>query len=224
MSAPASTTRLEPAQRERFASDGYLALPGLVSRAWLDEVGAIVAAHQARGRFEVMPPASGDLFVIQALSERAPELRRHFRTGPVAWLAREILGPEIRLLSNRYLVKPPGGHEIFPWHRDREEYANVATGEGITLWIPMADVDRANGCLWYVPGSHRAEEGAAAPPPVCVPMQRGDVAVHTMGTLHMSGRNRTEAPRAVVALEYIRADAIDPATGRRFEHAALIEP
>jgi hypothetical protein len=224
MAAAPSAARLEPAQRERFASDGYVVLPGLVSGAWLDEVGAIVAAHQAQGHFDVMAPASGDLFVIQALSERAPALRPYFRTGPVVWLARELLGPELRLLSNRYLVKPPGGHEIFPWHRDREEYANVPTDDGITLWIPMADVDRDNGCLWYVPGSHRAEAGAAAPPPVCAPMQRGDVAVHTMGTLHMSGRNRTEAPRAVVALEYIRADAIDPATGRRFEHAALIEP
>jgi ectoine hydroxylase-related dioxygenase (phytanoyl-CoA dioxygenase family) len=217
------TALLSQEQRESLARDGYLHLSGFFSNTWLDEVEALITSNLKEGRLEMPPARSDELYAVQALSERVPELRRHFWSGPVVELAKQLLGPSIRLVSNRYLVKPPRSKELFPWHRDNEEYAHVKADEGLTFWFPMVSVSRENGCLWYVAGSHLAPEGGRpAPAPVCVPMQRGDLAVHSLGTKHMSGSNRSSEPRAVVALEYIRADAVHPETGQPFEHAVLI--
>jgi hypothetical protein len=218
---PGPAGPLGAAQLDQLARDGYLHIPGGIAAAWLDDVQAVLAPE-----LDALRPASGDgLFAVQQLAERIPALRPSLWAGLPVELARQLLGPAVRLLSARYLVKPPQCPEVFPWHRDCEEYGDVDPDDGITLWIPTLAVDRTNGCLWYVPGSHRAA-GADAPEaaPVCLPMQRGDLALHAMGTRHMSGRNRTDATRTVLVLEYIRADARDPATGRPFTHAHLIAP
>ncbi|HEU4534808.1 MAG TPA: phytanoyl-CoA dioxygenase family protein [Polyangiaceae bacterium] len=223
MATTTPTPSLSPAQRQRLEDEGYLHLPGFFPPAWLDEVDALVAANLKEGRLVMPAEGEGKLFAVQFLSERAPALRPYFWRGPTADLAHELLGPAVRLVTNRYLVKPPHCQEVFPWHRDCEEYANVSADAGVTMWIPLAAATRQNGCLWYVPGSHRAPDGAALPPPVCVPMARGDLALHSLGTNHMTGRNRTAEARAVVALEYIKADARHPETGLLFENAPLLE-
>lgn len=219
--APSPDGPLGAEQLEQLARDGYLHVRGWIAAAWLDHVQAALAPE-----LDALRPAAGSgLFALQQLADRIPALRPSLWAGPPVELARQLLGPAVRLLSARYLVKPPQCPEIFPWHCDCEEYGDIDPADGITLWIPTVTVDRSNGCLWYVPGSHRVA-GADAPPsaPVCLPMQRGDLALHAMGTRHMSGRNRTDATRAVIVLEYIRADARDPATGRPFTHAHLIAP
>ncbi len=42
---------------------------------------------------------------------------------------------------------------LFRWHQDYSY--NLTSDNGVTLWVPMVDVDDTNGCLRLVPGSHR---------------------------------------------------------------------
>ena len=41
---------------------------------------------------------------------------------------------------------------LSPWH---QEYPyNLTSDNAVTLWLPLVDVDLANGCLLLAPGSH----------------------------------------------------------------------
>jgi ectoine hydroxylase-related dioxygenase (phytanoyl-CoA dioxygenase family) len=221
MTAPAAW--LSAAQRACFENDGYLHVPGLLPAPWVDGVAAAIGSSFGTELAQVEAAARGELFSLQRLSERAPALQPYFHAGPAVEVACELLGPSVRLLSNRYVVKPARSNDIFPWHRDCEEFANVSAEAGITLWIPLGPVTAESGGLWYAPGSHRSPEPVAAPrPPVSFAMQRGDLVVHSFGTMHMSGRNRTDAAREVVTLELIRADTLHPLTGQPFRHAILL--
>ena len=53
-----------------------------------------------------------------------------------------------------YITKWPGDHSAFPPHQD-PTLVDERHHTGVTVWIPLVDVDVANGMLHVVPGSHR---------------------------------------------------------------------
>ena len=42
-----------------------------------------------------------------------------------------------------------------PWHQDEAYWDPRFDHEGISIWIPLQDVADDNGCMVFVPGSHR---------------------------------------------------------------------
>ena len=41
------------------------------------------------------------------------------------------------------------------WHQDYSYWTRTEPMSHLTCWIALDDSDRDNGCLYYVPGSHR---------------------------------------------------------------------
>src|SRR2546428_801153 len=49
---------------------------------------------------------------------------------------------------------PPGEDTyLSPWHQELPY--NLASGNAVTLWLPLVDVDELNGCLRLAPGTQR---------------------------------------------------------------------
>lgn len=68
--------------------------------------------------------------------------------------------PALVLFHDHLLHKPPAG-EGMDWHQDFS-YLPLDRPDGMTLWIALDDITDGNGCLYYLPGSHRLGERRAA--------------------------------------------------------------
>ena len=69
---------------------------------------------------------------------------------------------EVRLYHDHALIKLPWANPT-NWHADNP-YDPYRSGEAIMLWIALDDADARNGCLHFLPGSHRRDrldDGAA---------------------------------------------------------------
>lgn len=69
-------------------------------------------------------------------------------------LAAELAGVDgIRIWHDQALIKPPYGNPT-AWHLD-VPYWSFSSRDALSIWVALDDATQANGCLWYIPGSHR---------------------------------------------------------------------
>ncbi|XP_073496161.1 phytanoyl-CoA dioxygenase domain-containing protein 1 isoform X2 [Phyllobates terribilis] len=60
------------------------------------------------------------------------------------------------IVQSMYIFKQPNiGGEVTP-HQDATFLHTEPLGRIIGFWIAIEDANRENGCLWFIPGSHRA--------------------------------------------------------------------
>ncbi len=114
-----------------------------------------------------------------------------------------------------FITKWPGPDSGFAPHQD-PTLVDERTAVGVTVWIPLHDVDLDNGMLWVVPGSHRFPGGFRVadvdqfPFADCehdiidelgagIPMRAGEILVFDNRVIHYSLPNRSTAPRVVAS-------------------------
>jgi hypothetical protein len=189
---------------------------GLIRTSVLDEDG-VAAALEAFGRLR---PADG-FAPVGAVTYHCTFLDTdETYRREVSALARELLSPAVErvladfdVLQAHFYVKPPGeGH--FDLHQNWPMVELDDTS--VTLWCPLVDVDRENGTLEYVPGSHKLLPHVQGPytasyfdeilPEVweatrAVPLAAGEGAIFDDGLIHGSRRNTSDRPR--IALQVI---------------------
>ncbi|MEU9290184.1 phytanoyl-CoA dioxygenase family protein [Streptomyces sp. NPDC048275] len=203
---------------EEFEENGFAIVRGLFTAAEIDELcaefAALHAAGPVPGHFEPRASKTGDPadplhayprvmqpHRINALSLRVlldPRLRDVLET---------LLGEEVLAAQSMFYFKPPGarGQAL---HQDNF-YLRVEPGTCVAAWIACEAIDRENGGLEVVPGTHRMdlfcpEEADPAlsfvreyvpPPPgltaVPVDMEPGDVLFFNGSLVHGSGPNRS---------------------------------
>ncbi len=154
-------------------------------------------------------------------SHYAPALARTalYRNASVA--ARQLLGPAARRVFEHAILKPAARGAETPWHQD-DAFNQTGSGysESISVWMPLQDVTPLNGCLYYVPGSHRGPlfphrspgndpriHGLETSPPadaraIAAPVPAGGAVIHHSRTLHRAGSNFSEQPRRACTLGF----------------------
>jgi phytanoyl-CoA hydroxylase len=202
--------------RDRFLSDGFVVVPGFLSRAAVDDLHINVERYVR----DVVPalPLSDALYVDRSRPETLKQLHRMsvdpyfagLRTDP-HWLAlaEELLVEPVRCHEPEWFNKPPGEEAPTPPHQDNY-YFNLTPPHVLTIWVALEPVDAGNGCLRYLPGSHRAglrphgrssvlgfSQGitdygdADKAGEVTVQLQPGDAVVHHGMTVHRAEANRS---------------------------------
>ena len=87
-------------------------------------------------------------------SEYSKSLARH---PNILSTVEDIVKPGIALFSAKLISKGPfEPNNVCHWHQD-EAYWNIYS-ESMTrmsVWLPLQDTDRTNGCLRIVPGTHK---------------------------------------------------------------------
>lgn len=114
----------------------------------------------------------------------------------------------------------PGLSPPTPPHQDALNFRNQ-TGSMINIWVPLSRVDAENGCLHYIPGSHRFGARFHQPPKtggpdivspyraldmlseVAVHADPGDVLVHHGLTIHSSEANLSNQERWALGFPYV---------------------
>jgi phytanoyl-CoA hydroxylase len=147
--------------------------------------------------------------------ERVRQFSLDPRLGRVACELGDLDG--VRLWHDQTLVKPPWGDPT-GWHLDTPAFAFTHPGTS-TFWIALVDTDLRNGCMHYVPGSHKLRlmttgnwrldglrllnpEWEFVDPVPC-PARAGTLVVHNGFTAHGAGANMTPAPRPALSITWL---------------------
>lgn len=180
------------------------------------ELYEVEAGHRSRPD-EVVCHFLGGWRVDPALHDLA------FHPGLTA-IARALLGVEgLRLWHDQVFAKPARHPGVVPWHQDYAYWTRTEPECHVTAHVAVDRADEDNGCLRYVPGSHRwgllpkvafdgpidqVREHVPRDAPwreVSMRLQPGEVVFHHSRILHGSGANRSDRPRRACVVNWMGA-------------------
>jgi phytanoyl-CoA dioxygenase PhyH len=196
----------DPEAEKEFTRKGYVVRPFLEKH----EIDAAQSLHDSltpRIPRDLYQSVSGDSTYRQQVSDGI----RNIIQGRL----KEFL-PEYRISFCSFVTKRPASTNgslpvhIDPWFSDNRRHRSVH------VWCPLIDVDRNNGCLKVVAGSHRLRNTPFTvtmnPTPFdhlrtqldrdfasYIPMAAGESIFYDGRLLHASGENRSPRPRVALA-------------------------
>jgi ectoine hydroxylase-related dioxygenase (phytanoyl-CoA dioxygenase family) len=138
--------------------------------------------------------------------------------------ASQLLGGAVRFWHDQLFCKPARHGGVVAWHQDFSYWTRTQPMAHLTCWIALDDATRDNGCLQYVPGSHRwdllpitglagdmnAIRSGLTPEqqehfkPVAVELKKGEAAFHHPLMIHGSFANSTDRQRRAAVLNVCR--------------------
>lgn len=223
------TVVLSREQIDFYGREGYLSIPEITTSEevmWLREIYDRLFSERA-GR-EV-----GDQFDLAGTDEEgkdaalpqilgptryAPELAQGlFRVNAQA-IAKQLIGPQATLTGEHMIFKPALTGAETPWHQDEAYWDPDLDYQSMSIWIPLQEATLENGCMWFVPRSHREEvrthhsighdsrihglevDQIDHSTAVACPLSAGGATVHHNRTLHYAGPNISEIPRRAYIL------------------------
>ncbi|MEM6551653.1 MAG: phytanoyl-CoA dioxygenase family protein [Planctomycetota bacterium] len=146
------TRRLTPAEMDAYHRDGFVVIPGVMSR---QEV-ALIDAEITRLRETTSDDEGGDPNFILALGNRSSITQQICRDERVLTLIEDIVRPGIAIYSAKMVEKLPNDPAVCHWHQDDTYYIENSQSDcRMSTWLPLQDTDERNGGLWVVPGSHK---------------------------------------------------------------------
>ncbi|GAA5221926.1 phytanoyl-CoA dioxygenase family protein [Membranihabitans marinus] len=70
--------------------------------------------------------------------------------------ASQLLGDRaVRFWHDQLFCKPAQHGGVVAWHQDYSYWTRTSPMQHLTCWVGLDDVDKSNGCVYYIPGSHR---------------------------------------------------------------------
>lgn len=217
--------RLSEQQVAQFREQGFLAVERITSseevvrmRDVYDKLFAARTGREAGDHFDLAgPDEEGVPPALQQMlnpSRYAPELASLRCAENALAAARQLLGPACEAQGDHAILKPAAMGAPTPWHQDEAYWNPELEYNALSVWMPLQDATRENGCMHFVPGSHRREvlphhpinhdprvHGLEVDAPVdaaeavACPLPAGGATFHLARTLHYAGENRTAEPR-----------------------------
>lgn len=223
---------------ETYRRDGYL-LPGRAVFApdRFARLTELFEEHLARAQAAGERGDSGGLDMPHVHDARLLEF---LLADEILDLVEPLIGPDIGLFASAFLSKEPHTGRATPWHEDsyfwdgRFDRMDAIT----TVWLALDPVDRENGCMKVLPGSHLdgasqyefadptefsfdrvvtggVDEAAA----VHFELGAGECSLHDARIIHGADPNRSPRRRAGYTMRYFsQALRFDPQHPRNAGH------
>jgi ectoine hydroxylase-related dioxygenase (phytanoyl-CoA dioxygenase family) len=139
--------------------------------------------------------------------------------------ASQLLGGPVRFWHDQLFCKPAQHGGVVAWHQDYSYWTRTTPMAHLTCWIGLDDATKDNGCLQYIPGSHRwsllpitglagdmeairavltPEQHQQFTHPVAVELKKGEAAFHHPLMIHGSFANATDRQRRATVLNVLR--------------------
>lgn len=202
----------DAALQETYNQQGFVTTP-LLSEEEVKQLSEWYYAHQ--------PESDGQFQVT--LEVKDEDYRKQ-----VDALLKQVIAPKLKNLLRGYrplfgsfVVKPMADGGIMPMHSDWQ-YTNEDQ-PSFGVWVPLVPVNKENGALVMVPGSHRhatmlrgqntqnvysiIEPLLKADRVVTLEQPAGEAVIFDHRTIHGSGQNYTLQPRLAVAITMAPIDA-----------------
>lgn len=142
--------------------------------------------------------------------------------------ASQLLGGAVRFWHDQIFYKPARHGGTVLWHQDYSYWTRTQPMAHLSCWIALDDSTRDNGCLHYVPGSHRWDllpragfandmdavldsltaEQRNEFKPLAMELKKGESCFHHPLMVHGSYENRTDNARRAVVLNVFREGVI----------------
>ncbi|MEP6922740.1 MAG: phytanoyl-CoA dioxygenase family protein [bacterium] len=143
----------------------------------------------------------------------------------------QLLKGAVRFWHDQIFYKPAHHGGVVAWHQDYSYWTRTKPMAHLSCWIGLDDSTRENGCVHYVPGSHRwnllpitgladdmnsiqtvlTEEQKQDFRPVPIELKKGEASFHHPLMVHGSFGNSSERQRRAVVINVIR-DGVVSAT------------
>ncbi len=224
--------RLSDDQVEFFHEHGYVSGIKLLNEEQINQLNRELA--------EVMDPnhPDHDLFYEFHSNESTDPDRivfhslGHWRMTPgfhdILWnpafliAAHQLLGEKgVRFWHDQLFCKPAKHGGVVAWHQDFSYWTRTTPMQHLTVWVGLDDVTQENGCMQYIPGSHRwglldkpvltgdmvglkaflnEEQTKQLDHPTPIEMKKGFASFHHPLLVHGSFENNSDRPRRAFVL------------------------
>lgn len=150
--------------------------------------------------------------------------------------ASQLLGNvPVRFWHDQIFWKPPKQGGVVAWHQDYSYWTRTKPVAHLTCWCGLDDATKENGCLQYIPGSHRwgllpktviagelqgikdflnDEQKKQLEHPQFAEVKAGEAIFHHSLTLHGSGANTSSRPRRAFVINVfadgVKSDSDEP--------------
>jgi len=169
--APATLkpTHLLTAEQIAFYHEhGYLAIEAVMPQAEIAEVRRIydrlfnedrdktggdthdLAGAKQAGEKEAIPQ------ILQP-AKYAPTLLATQMVANLKAMMRQLHGEETKMMGDHAINKPPHNEAATPWHQDEAYWDPAKEYSSLSVWVPLQPATTRNGCMHFVPGSHRID-------------------------------------------------------------------
>ncbi len=138
--------------------------------------------------------------------------------------ASQLLGGAVRFWHDQLFCKPAQHGGVVAWHQDYSYWTRTRPMAHLTCWIGLDDATADNGCLQYIPGSHRwhllpvtglagdmnaiqsvlSPEQKAQFRPLPIELKKGECSFHHPLMVHGSYENSTDGPRRATVINVFR--------------------
>jgi ectoine hydroxylase-related dioxygenase (phytanoyl-CoA dioxygenase family) len=138
--------------------------------------------------------------------------------------ASQLLGGAVRFWHDQLFCKPAHHGGVVAWHQDYSYWTRTQPMAHLSCWIGLDDSTRENGCVHYVPGSHRwnllsitglandmqtiegvlNDEQKKQFKPIAIELKKGECSFHHPLMVHGSYQNQSDHPRRGAVINVFR--------------------
>lgn len=228
---------------EQFERDGFVILRNVISNEMIEKIQYECerfikekdAEMDAKGVVVDEINHKGKRYFIAMKNKDSKPMQELLFGKEMEAITRSILGNNVYLFLEQYVVKAADKGMKFSWHQD-SGYLSFEHKPYLSCWMPLDDVTEENGTVYLLPYSeagtstrveHVLEEGTndkigyfgenPGIPAVC---NKGDIALFSSVCFHRSGSNNTNKSRRVLLMQY----SAEPITVENGEPLYLADP
>jgi hypothetical protein len=252
---PSEPCGLSEAELQFFSDNGYIAGPQLLNAEQLDQLRTEVddlmrPNHPGRGlwhEYHSNESTDPDTVLFHALGawRITPGFHDLLWHPAFTTVAAQLLQGPVRFWHDQLFCKPARHGGVVAWHQDYSYWTRTSPMAHLTCWIGLDDATVDNGCVHYVPGSHRWEllpitglagdmaaiRQALTPvqweqfnQPVAVELKAGQCVFHHPLAVHGSFANRTDRPRRATVINVVRDGVCSAADEPLLQQIPVIPP
>ena len=191
-----------------------------------DDIGELVEAFpEIPSEYLVGPHIFNEKCPIDGLNNRFMDVCTN---AEILDFVESVIGPDIILWSSGVFCKKPNVGLEVPWHQDGHFWP-IRPLATCTVWIAVDDATKENGCMRYLPGSHKEKQlfkhhysdskSLVLNQEILNSeidelkvkddlLERGQMSLHDVYLVHGSNRNQSDKRRAGYAIRYMPASSV----------------
>ena len=143
-------------------------------------------------------------------------------------MVEQLIGSNFAIWNSSFFAKPAKVGTRTPWHQDGE-YWPIRPLATCSVWLAIDDSNTSNGCLEFIPKSHRNRQlsahhtnnadGLALPleldedtfnpaESVTIELEAGQMSLHDIFLMHASEPNRSALPRRGMTMRFMPTTSV----------------